>query len=227
MIEKLIAKTKAYFKQSNRTKAVLGLSGGIDSSLCCLIAAKALGPQNVYAYYMPYFENKGDEADATAVAKLAGIKLKKINIKKIVDETARTSQTKNIKHKGNIMSRTRMTLLYAFAAKRDALVIGTGNKTEIALGYFTKWGDGAVDVLPIGNLYKTQVRELAKKIGIPKNILLKPPSAGLWKGQTDEGEIGMTYEEMDKALTTKKIPSRLKKLISATEHKRRPTKVIT
>ncbi|MHC1587128.1 MAG: NAD(+) synthase, partial [Candidatus Syntropharchaeia archaeon] len=131
----------------------------------------------------------------------------------------------------NVKPRLRMTTLYYFANKMNYLVAGTGNKSELSIGYFTKYGDGGVDILPIGHLLKTEVRELAKKLGIPEKIIKKIPSAGLWEGQTDEGEIGMSYESLDRILSSinsikeGKEVERVKEMIKKAKHKRKPPEI--
>ncbi|VVB67130.1 putative NH(3)-dependent NAD(+) synthetase [Candidatus Norongarragalina meridionalis] len=212
---------RAYFRKAGATKAVIGLSGGIDSALACFLTARALGAKNVTAYYLPYFGN-GEENYAKTAAKWAGVRLKKASIRKAVDAVCDATGTNDRVGRGNVMARVRMALLYAFARKNRALVVGTGNKSELLTGYFTKYGDGGCDVLPLGALYKTEVMALAKRLGAPTAILKRKPTAGLWKGQTDEGELGMSYAELD-ALLRK---GGLRKRVSATEHKRKPPVVI-
>jgi len=219
--ERIVSGLRAYFRRAGRGKAVIGVSGGIDSGLACFLTAKALGANNVTAYYLPYFES-GDEKYARMAAKWAGVRLRKVGIRKAVDEICGSAGISDRVGKGNVMARVRMALLYAFARKNKALVVGAGNKSELLTGYFTKYGDGGCDVLPLGGPYKTGVMALAKRLGAPAAILKKKPSAGLWKGQTDEGELGMDYAELDRKLREGKLAKRVR----ATEHKRKPPVVI-
>ncbi len=183
------------------SRAVIGLSGGIDSALSCALAAEALGPENVLAVRMPYNSSSPDSlSDAEATAKRFGVRMETIEITQMVDPLIqRDSQMSNLR-KGNIMARARMIVLYDQSEVFKGLVVGTSNKTEILLGYSTLWGDMASALNPIGDLYKTQVRQLAHAMGVPSSVIDKPPSADLWSGQTDENELGFTYEEVDKLL---------------------------
>ena len=196
----LILKIKAHFKKAGKKTAVIGLSGGVDSSLVCYLAAKALGKENVFAYYMPYVYDEKDEKDIEQLVKLVGVIYKKIDLRGIVDKICETIKPRNTLAAGNIRARARMITLYSFANGNDALVLGTGNRTELLLGYFTKYGDGACDLLPIGKLYKLQVWDMARLSKLPKHIIDKVPTAGLCEGQTDESELGVTYMEIDKIL---------------------------
>lgn len=209
VFSKLVLETRKFFKESGCNKSVLGLSGGIDSALVAKILAKALGSKNVFAISMPLNEkvSKHDVLDSKNWAKSIGINFCIQPIESFAKPFEKLNWKQGKIAKGNSIARLRMNVLYNFANSQNALVAGTGNKTELLLGYFTKYGDGGADVLPIGNLYKTQVIELAKFLKLPKSIVEKKPTAGLWHGQTDEGEIGMKYAEMDfilKALIDKK-----------------------
>jgi NAD+ synthase len=181
--------------------AVIGLSGGLDSALACILAAEALGVQNVLAVRMPYHTSSPDSlSDAQKVIDTAGVQSITIPIGAMVD--AYVSQIPNITpfRKANLMPRMRMSVLYDQSAVFDGLVIGTGNKTEILLGYTTLYGDSACAINPLGDLYKSQIRQLAQDMDIPQEIIAKPPSADLWEGQTDEDELGYTYAEVDQLL---------------------------
>lgn len=187
-------------------KAVLGLSGGIDSAVTAFLTVKALGKENVTGLLMPYrSSSKESVLDAMKVVEDLKINHKKIEITEIVDSFSKSIEDDKISNVrlGNIMARVRMILLYDESAKQNALVIGTGNKTEILLGYSTIFGDSACAINPVGDLYKTQLIELAKHLGVPKSIIEKKPSADLWVGQTDEDEFGFTYEKVDKYLFNK------------------------
>ncbi|MGD0707031.1 MAG: NAD+ synthase [Anaerolineaceae bacterium] len=183
------------------SKAVIGLSGGIDSALSCFLAAEALGPQNVLAVRMPYKTSSQDSLDdAQSVVDATGVQSTTIPISEMVDPLLQHFPEMDPMRKGNIMARMRMIVLYDQSVAFKGLVVGTSNKTEILLGYSTLWGDSASALNPLGDLYKTQVRQLAQAMNIPDTIIQKPPTADLWKGQTDEGELGFTYEEADKLL---------------------------
>lgn len=202
--EKITHFIRKTVKEAGFQKVILGLSGGIDSAVSCALAVKALSVQNVHIGLFPYGElHKEGLDDAKILIEALNIPLSnlhQINIKHLLDPVIKTDPLMNKLRKGNIMVRLRMTLLYDLAKKYNALVLGTENKTEHLLGYFTRFGDEASDIEPILGLYKTQVRQLAKYLRIPEKIIDKVPTAGLWSGQTDEGEFGFTYEEADQIL---------------------------
>jgi NAD+ synthase len=182
-------------------RAVLNLSGGIDSALACYLAAEALGPENVLALRLPYRTSSKDSLDhAQMVIDALGVQSITLEITEMVDPLFARFPEANPVRRGNAMARARMIVLYDQSEAFRALPVGTGNKTEILLGYTTLYGDSANALNPIGDLYKTQVRQLSRALGIPEAIVVKAPSADLWTGQTDEGELGFTYEEVDKLL---------------------------
>jgi NAD+ synthase len=188
--------TKAGYKH-----AVLGLSGGIDSALSAFLAVDALGPENVSVVRMPYrTSSEGSLTDAQKVIDRLGIQSLTIPITPMVEPLIEQFSNMSPLRKGNIMARQRMIVLYDQSSAQQALVIGTSNKTEALLGYTTLYGDSAAALQPIEDLYKTQVRQLSRALNIPQSILDKPPSADLWIGQTDEDELGYTYEQVDKVL---------------------------
>ncbi len=189
------------FREAGKSKAVIGISGGLDSAVVAWLLVLALGQENVFGYSLPCGEQK-DIKDAELVANKLGIRCDKLDIEPVVNSLKKVIKYEddNSVSIGNLMARTRMTVLYDLSAFHNALVVGTGNKTELLLGYFTIYGDGACALEPIGCLYKTDVKELAKYLKIPDVIINKPPSAGLWDGQTDEKELGASYEEIDNCL---------------------------
>lgn len=241
--ENIVAFIRSKVREAGASGAVIGMSGGIDSSLTAYLAVEALGSENVIGLMLPEkgITSKQDVEDATEIAETLGIEHMVIEIEPVLRSFSKviTSFDKtNLVASGNLKARTRMCILYYHANLMNRMVIGTGNKTELLLGYFTKYGDGGVDIEPIGGLYKIQVRGLARYLGIPARIIEKVPTAGLWKGQTDEGELGVTYEVADRILTmlvdgkqdvseVKKIfppehVERLVALIRVNEHKRLP-----
>ena len=183
------------------SRAVVNLSGGLDSSVSCVLAAEALGPGNVLALRLPYKTSSPDSLEhAQMLIDQLGVQSQTISITEMVDPLIERFPDMGQVRKGNIMARQRMILAYDQSEAFKGLVVGTGNKTEILLGYTTLYGDSACAINPIGDLYKTQVRQLARALGIPEAILAKPPSADLWIGQTDEGELGFTYADADRLL---------------------------
>jgi len=182
-------------------KAVLGLSGGVDSSICAYLAAEALGNGNVYGINMPYRDSSIDGIrHARQVAGQLKIHFISIEITPLIDSYFESFPNADPIRRGNKMARERMSILYDQSAQFNALVLGSSNKTEIFLGYGTIYGDMACAINPLGDLYKTQVWDLAREIGVPEEIIEKIPSADLWQGQTDEGELGFQYSEVDRLL---------------------------
>jgi NAD+ synthase len=182
-------------------KGVLGLSGGIDSALVAYLAAEALGPENVHAYTMPYrTSNPESEAHAKLVADQLGINYHLLEITPMVDAYFALVPCADNMRRGNKMARERMTVLYDHSAAVGGLVLGTSNKTELLLGYGTIHGDMASALNPIGDIYKSQVWELAEAMGVPREVIEKKPSADLWAGQTDEQDLGFSYRDADELL---------------------------
>jgi len=182
-------------------KGIVGLSGGVDSSLVAFLAAEALGKENILGVIMPYKTSSPDSSeDARTVAATLGIRSEVVDITPMVDAYVNTHADIDNVRRGNVCARQRMIVLYDLSGREKALVIGTSNKTEILLGYGTLFGDTACAVNPIGDLYKTQVWQLAEALGVPGNIVAKKPSADLWSGQTDEGELGFSYKLVDRLL---------------------------
>lgn len=187
--------------RSGFTRGVLGLSGGVDSSLVAYLAAAALGPENVLAVRMPYQTSAQSSLDdAQRVIDALGIRHETVEITPMVEPLFEASPGIDATRKGNIMARQRMIVLFDRSMAERALVVGTSNKTEWLLGYTTLYGDSAAAIQPIGDLYKYQVRQLARALGVPQQIIDKAPSADLWPGQTDEGELGFTYDQADQVL---------------------------
>jgi NAD+ synthase len=183
------------------SRVVVGLSGGLDSALSCVLAVEAFGAENVLAVRMPYKASSKDSLDhARLLIDQFGVQSKTIEITEMVEPLFKLDPEISKIRMGNIMARERMIVLFDQSEVFKGLVIGTSNKTEILLGYSTIYGDAACAMNPIGDLYKTQVRQLSRALNIPAPIIDKPPSADLWAGQTDEGELGFTYEEVDKLL---------------------------
>ncbi len=182
-------------------KAVLGLSGGIDSALSCYLVAKALGPENVLALRLPHQASSAESlAHADLVIEALGIRSETVEITGMVEALADASPAMNAHRKGNVMARARMTVIFDRSQRESALVIGTSNKTELMLGYGTIYGDLASAVNPIGDLYKTQVRQLSRALRVPDVIIDKAPSADLIPGQTDEDDFGFSYKTVDQLL---------------------------
>lgn len=198
----LITHLRDFFTKNNKQKAVLGMSGGVDSSVVAALATQALGTENIIAFSLPHqdFSSEDHKNDAREVADQFGISLKTIDIAPLCQPFFDLQKQGKKMTLGNIMARVRMITLYAAANENDALVLGTGNKTELLTGFFTKWGDGAVDIEVLGNLWKTEVFALAKELKLPPNIYTKPPTAELFLGHTDEEEMGISYPELDTAL---------------------------
>lgn len=181
--------------------AVIGVSGGVDSALVLSILARALPKEKIHAFFMPDSNTpKTDSDDVKKLSDALGIEIRTIDIASVADAFKALLSIEDRSAMGNVKSRTRMIILYYFANIRKGLVVGTTNRTEYLIGYYTKFGDGACDIEPIMHLYKHDVWEFASYMKVPESIIKKKPSAGLWEGQTDEEEIGMTYSDLDKVL---------------------------
>ena len=179
--------------------AVIGLSGGVDSSLTAVLSKRALG-DGVLGLHMPCHSNPQDMAHARLVAEAFHIQTELVDLTPVFDAFLTVLPEGDRIAQANLKARLRMATLYYHANLYNYLVVGTSNRSELAVGYFTKYGDGSADILPLGGLLKSQVRELACELGLPQPIIEKPPSGGLWPGQTDEGEMGITYREIDEVL---------------------------
>jgi len=193
-----------YVKNANADGVIVCVSGGVDSAVILTLCVKALGKEKITALILPCQSQPQDEIDAKLVLDMFEVKHYRFDLTPIYLEFLKVTEKKikgNMLSNANIKPRLRMITAYFIGQSlENHLVVGTGNRTEDAIGYFTKYGDGGVDFLPIGDLYKCEVRKLAKKLKIPETIVNKPPSAGLWKGQTDEGEIGLTYDDLDEII---------------------------
>ena len=234
MKEKIIAEIKSFFQKQGKEQAVIGLSGGIDSAVVLALLCEALSPQRVTAILMPNTKTtkKTSTSDAENLAKKLNCNYFLMPIDNIINSFSELPWEQKSISKANTCARIRANLLYNYANSFDSLVVGTGNKTEYYLGYFTKFGDGAADFFPIINLLKTEVRELAKELGLPSCFLEKAPSAELWENQEDEKELGLTYETIDSLLplilegketpaSQKDAVEKIKELIKKSEHKRK------
>jgi len=230
---------KTEVSRTGLNRVVLGLSGGIDSALAAYLAVRALGRSGVVGVLMPYRTSSASSVkDAEAVVGALGIVAERFEISELVDVFAAKAGAIGPRRLGNVMARVRMLVLYDRSVEHDALVLGTSNKTELLLGYGTIHGDLASALNPLGDLYKTQVRELSKALSVPKAILDKPPSADLWPEQTDEADLGLSYDEVDRILALlvdarvspgtivakgfrREIVLRLQRLIMRSQFKRR------
>ncbi|MFN2271729.1 MAG: NAD+ synthase [Anaerolineae bacterium] len=180
---------------------VFGLSGGVDSATAAALAVRAVGAENTLGVLMPCHSQPEDAALGQLVADVFSISTVTVDLTSAHDALmAALPASEHRLAAANARPRLRMATLYYLAQSRNYLVLGSGNKTELAVGYFTKWGDGGVDLQPLGDLNKTQVWKLARELGVPQEVVERPPTAGLWPGQTDEGEMGITYRELDRVL---------------------------
>ena len=203
--EVIVAFIRSQMAQTGFSRLVVGLSGGVDSATVAFLAARAIGPDDLLAVRMPFrTSSEASETDALRVVEALGCRTERVEITPMVEPMlslidGADEAALNVR-RGNVMARQRMIVLYDRSAAFDALVIGTSNKTEALLGYGTLHGDMAAALAPIGDLYKIQLRAVATELGVPQEILGKPPSADLWPGQTDEGELGRSYDLLDRAL---------------------------
>jgi NAD+ synthase len=199
--ELLVRFIKDQMTNAGFAKGIIGISGGVDSAVTATLAVEALGKENVLGVILPYrTSNPKSAEDAQLVIHAIGIHSERVDISKMVDGYCEENKISDPIRRGNVMARMRMIVLYDLSAREKALVIGTSNKTEILVGYGTQYGDVACAFNPIGDLYKSQIWQLAEELGVLKLIIEKAPSADLWEGQTDEGEIGVTYAELDALL---------------------------
>ena len=229
MRRKIVAWIKEEVRKAKAKGIVLGLSGGVDSSLVAVLAKEAVG-DNLLTLVLPCYNREEELKDALLLKEKFSLKTKYLDLSGVYDKLLEILPAGDHLSQANLKSRLRMITLYYFANKLNYLVAGTSNKSELMIGYFTKYGDGGADILPLGDLLKTEVKRLAKEVGIPSRIIKKPPSANLWEGQTDEGELGISYERLDKILSGKedrqtKEARKVRRLREKTAHKRALPKV--
>ena len=251
LANEIAAWLRRHLEESGAERFVLGLSGGVDSATVCGLCSRAAGPERVLGAIMPSHSNPTDAEHAELVAATFGVETVRIDLTPVTEAFLAAmpkiegSDGESNTHAGewrpegraklavaNVGPRLRMTTLYYLANLRNGIVVGTGNKSEALIGYYTKYGDGGVDLLPILDLYKHEVRALARELGVPEPIITKAPSAGLWQGQTDEAEIGLTYDQLDDALAAIErgetsdldagVRDRILGMQRASEHKRQP-----
>lgn len=215
-------------KAAGAKGVILGMSGGIDSAVVAALVKRAF-PDNCICVAMPCYSDPIDEKHAQLAADAVGIEMKTVVLNDAFDTMKKLVGAKDSDPKlaiANIKSRLRMITLYYYAAANNYLVAGTGNRSELTIGYFTKYGDGGSDMLPIASFVKQEVRELAEYLGVPKEIITKPPTAGLWENQSDETEMGMTYAELDNYILTGKasdaVKNKVDTMYAKSEHKRVP-----
>jgi NAD+ synthase len=227
--DKLVSWIKEKTLAAGCKGVVMGMSGGLDSSVVAVLCQRAF-PQNMLGVIMPCYNIPQDREHALAVAGKSSIKTEVVTLDPVFDalrkalpgDKAETGARELAE--ANLKARLRMVTLYYFANQLGYMVAGAGNRSELSVGYFTKYGDGGVDILPLGELVKREVRELAGFLGVPQPIIDKPPSAGLWQGQTDEGEMGLGYEELDQYLVSGEastgVRQKIESMIAASAHKR-------
>lgn len=202
-VEHLVEFIRTSVRNAGASGAVIGLSGGLDSAVVTKLAADALGAENILSVFMPSRVTPHNDYRITLeMCDMWGTEYKIVDIQPAVDSFTYVLQSgdQSLMERGNISARCRMIALYNLARKRNFLVLGTSNQSELMTGYFTKFGDGACDITPLANMYKTQVREIGKIIGVPEEVIIRPPTAGFWETQTDEEEMGITYDKLDQIL---------------------------
>jgi len=229
LAQRLVSWLREQVEQAGCRGVVFGLSGGVDSSVVGVLCKQAF-PHASLGVMMPCHSIDEDLEDAQSVARKFGILTVTVTLGEVFDSLLKALPVLKCepqiqkKAEANIKPRLRMNVLYYIAAKLNYLVAGTSNKVELSVGYFSKYGDGGVDIMPLANLLKTDVTELARHLGIPEQIITKPPSGGLWPGQTDEGEMGITYKELDRYLATgqakDEIRKKIDRMVKLSAHKR-------
>lgn len=229
LVEKLVLWIKDEVVAGGCRGTILGMSGGVDSALAAVLCQRAF-PQSVLGVLIPCYSDPQDTEHARLVAEKFSIPTRTVvldntydRLLQVLPEVSAEPATSQLA-RANLKVRLRMAILYYLANQLKYMVVGSSNRSELAVGYFTKYGDGGVDIMPLGNLLKSQVRRLSGFLGIPREIIDKPPTAGLWPGQTDEGELGFSYDDLDRYLTTGQAASavraRIESMIAASGHKR-------
>lgn len=231
LVQRIVSWVKEEVMRTGGQGVVVGMSGGIDSSVAAVLCHRAF-PDATLGVIMPCHSEESDEVHAKLVTDKFGITVVKIVLDEVFDTLLKKLQSeklltyRNRLAEGNMKPRLRMTVLYYLANSFNYRVVGACNRSELSVGYFTKYGDGGVDLMPLGNLVKGEIREMALYLGIPQEIIEKPPSAGLWPGQTDEGELGLTYGELDSFLkmgeAKEEIKKRIDMMMMKNIHKRLP-----
>jgi len=234
LAEKLILWIRDKVLAAGCKGVVVGISGGLDSSVLAVLCHHAF-PQSMVGLLMPCYSSQEDVEHARTMVSKFSIPIKTVVLDTVFDTLLKALPDDRVDPsisrlaEGNLKARLRMLTLYYFANQLKYMVAGSGNRSELSIGYFTKYGDGGVDILPLGGLVKGQVKEVGNFLGIPQEIIDKPPSAGLWQGQTDEGELGLSYDELDRYLITGKasneLRERIESMIAASDHKRLPPPV--
>ncbi len=234
LAEKLILWIRDKVLAAGCKGVVVGISGGLDSSVLAALCHRAF-PQSMLGVLMPCYSSQEDMEHARTVARKFSIPIKAVVLDTVFDTLLKALPGEGVDPgvsrlaEGNLKARLRMLTLYYFANKLKYMVAGSGNRSELSIGYFTKYGDGGVDILPLGSLVKGQVKELGSFLDIPREIIDKPPSAGLWQGQTDEGELGLSYDELDRYLITgeasNELKGRIESMIVTNSHKSLPPPV--
>ena len=232
--ERLVSWIKSEVEASGCRGVVIGISGGIDSAVLAVLCRRAVS-ENILGVIMPCYSCQEDEDYALALAEKFSIPTKKVVLDSILDKLQVLLSDSNIGSdrdklaEANLKVRLRMLTLYYFANKLNYLVAGSGNRSELTVGYFTKYGDGGVDIAPLANLVKGQVKEMAYYLEVPDSIIERPPSAGLWPGQTDENEMGLRYGELDRYILTGEVndaaKTKIDAMIAASKHKRFPPRI--
>ena len=249
LAEQIVSWLREQFETIGADRFVLGLSGGIDSAVVAGLCARAVGPERVIGILMPSASNPDDEVQAMKVADAFGIRTMKVDLTDaangvfaalpetealftdvLMEDMPDDLIARSVLARANVRPRLRMITNYYVANLTRGVVVGTGNKSELMIGYFTKYGDGGVDLFALTDLYKYEVRAVARVIGVPDSVIVRPPSAGLWEGQTDEDEIGLTYEVLDTTLQAIEsgetsaidpdVLAKVQRLIVTTNHKR-------
>jgi len=230
LADELVAWMRTFAEKAGATGYVIGLSGGIDSSVSAALAVRAVGIENVVSVLLPCHSQPEDAKFARMVADALALSPETVDLSETYDLFLKALPPGNEMARANLKPRLRMASLYYLAQSHNALVLGTGNRPEIMVGYFTKYGDGGVDLEPLGELYKHEVRELARVLGIPEPVITRPPTAGLWPGQTDESELGLSYDQLDAILAAwaegrvpdapERVIARVEKLVASSAHKR-------